>query len=186
VSRPRRARVAFVLVALLLDVLGFGLVVPVQPRLVAGFVHDDVGAASRYYGSFIAAYSAMQFLFAPVLGGLSDRFGRRPVILISLLGAALDNLLLCLAPNLAWLFVGRAIAGVTGARGELQGSLTSMRSLCAVAGPLLGAWLFARHAPESASPRIEGIAFFAAAAFNVAGGLLAVRLGWLRSVDWTG
>ncbi len=83
----RPASVTFILVTLLLDTLGIGLVIPVMPRLVGNFVGGDIAAASRYYGVLIAVYAAMQFVFAPVLGGLSDRFGRRRVILSSLLGA---------------------------------------------------------------------------------------------------
>jgi len=115
VNRPNRASVSFILITLLLSTLGVGVVVPVLPRIVSSFLGGDIAASSRYYGSFVAVYAAMQFLFAPILGGLSDRFGRRPVILMSLLGAALDYLLLALAPDLAWLFVGRVMAGITGA-----------------------------------------------------------------------
>jgi DHA1 family tetracycline resistance protein-like MFS transporter len=111
----RRAAVPFVLVVLFLDSLGIGIVLPVLPSLIAGFVHDDLAEASRYLGVFGAIYAAMQFLWAPLVGALSDRFGRRPVILVSLLGAGLDYLLLAFAPSLWWLFVGRVLAGVTGA-----------------------------------------------------------------------
>jgi DHA1 family tetracycline resistance protein-like MFS transporter len=114
-SRTRNASVTFILITLLLDTFGIGVIVPVLPRLVTSFTGGDVAAASRYYGVFVAVYAAMQFVFAPILGALSDRFGRRAVILSSLLGAALDYLLLALAPDLAWLFVGRVIAGITGA-----------------------------------------------------------------------
>lgn len=112
---PRRAGTAFVLVTLLLDTLGLGLIIPVVPRLVATFLNDDLGAASHSYGLLVSIYAAMQFLFAPVLGGLSDRFGRRSVILLSLLGAAASNLFCGFAPTLAWLFVGRVVAGITAA-----------------------------------------------------------------------
>ena len=111
----RRGSVAFIFVVLLLDTLGIGLVLPVLPRLVAGFFDGDLGVASRYYGGFVALYATMQVLFAPLLGALSDRFGRRPVILLSLFGATLNYLLTALAPSLGWLFVGRILAGVTGA-----------------------------------------------------------------------
>jgi DHA1 family tetracycline resistance protein-like MFS transporter len=104
-----------VLVALLLDALGLGLIIPVVPRLVASFLNNDLGAASHYFGALVSVYAAMQFLFAPVLGGLSDRFGRRSVILLSLLGAAASNLFSGFAPTLGWLFVGRLIAGITAA-----------------------------------------------------------------------
>ncbi len=111
----RRAGTAFVLVTVLLDTLGLGLLIPVAPRLVASFLNDDLGAASHYFGILVSIYAAMQFLFAPVLGGLSDRFGRRPVIFLSLLGAAASYLLSGFAPALWWLFVGRIVSGITAA-----------------------------------------------------------------------
>ena len=111
----RQAAVPFILVTLLLDTLGVGVIIPVLPRLIGSFFHDDLARASTYFGVFIAAYAAMQLFFAPILGGLSDRFGRRPVILTSLAGAAVDYLLLAFAPTLGWLAVGRVFAGITGA-----------------------------------------------------------------------
>ena len=111
----RRASAIFVLVTVFLDTLGIGLVIPVMPRLVASFMHDDLGAASHTFGILVSIYAAMQFLFAPVLGGLSDRFGRRSIIFLSLLGAAASYLLSGFAPTLSWLFVGRVIAGITAA-----------------------------------------------------------------------
>lgn len=113
--RNRNAGVAFILIVLILDTLGIGVVVPVLPKLVTQLSRGDLAAGSRYYGFFVAAYALMQVLFAPMLGALSDRYGRRPVILASLLGAALDYALLALAPDLWWLFLGRVLAGVTGA-----------------------------------------------------------------------
>lgn len=114
-ATPRTASVAFILVVLLLDTLGIGLIIPVLPRLMDEIIEGDLADASRYYGALVALYSAMQFIFAPIIGALSDRFGRRVVILSSLVGAALNYLLLAFAPNLAWLVVGRVIAGITGA-----------------------------------------------------------------------
>jgi DHA1 family tetracycline resistance protein-like MFS transporter len=111
-----------VLVTVLLDTLGVGLLIPVAPRLVASFLGDDLSRASHYFGILVSLYAAMQFLFAPVIGGLSDRFGRRPVILLSLLGAAASYLLSALAPELWWLYVGRIIAGITGASFSAAGS----------------------------------------------------------------
>ncbi len=110
-----RASTAFILVTLFLDSLGVGLIIPVGPRLVAELVGGSLADASRYFGVLMALYSAMQLGFAPVLGGLSDRFGRRTVLLPSLLGAGASYVLSALAPSLAWLYVGRVIAGVTGA-----------------------------------------------------------------------
>lgn len=114
-QKKQNAATVFILVTLLLDTLGIGLIIPVGPRLVASFLGGSLADASRYFGALFALYSAMQFVFAPVLGGLSDRFGRRAVILPSLLGAAASYLLSALAPALSWLFVGRVIAGITGA-----------------------------------------------------------------------
>jgi DHA1 family tetracycline resistance protein-like MFS transporter len=118
----RHGGVPFVLVTVLLDTLGVGLVIPVGPRLVASFLGDDLEASSRAFGLLVAVYSVMQFAFAPVQGGLSDRFGRRPVILVSLLGAAASYVLSAAAPSLAWLFVGRTIAGATGASFSAAGA----------------------------------------------------------------
>ena len=118
----RPSAVPFVLVTVLLDTLGVGLIIPVGPRLVGSFLGNDLGAASRTFGVLFALYSAMQFVFAPVLGGLSDRFGRRPVILLSLVGAASSYLLSGLAPTLAWLFVGRFLSGITGASFSAAGA----------------------------------------------------------------
>jgi DHA1 family tetracycline resistance protein-like MFS transporter len=114
-TEPRSASVAFIMIVLVLDTLGIGLVIPVLPRLIESFVHGDLAAASHRFGLFIACYAVMQLVFAPIVGGLSDRFGRRTVILTSLAGAALDYVLLAFAPTLGWLFVGRIFAGMTGA-----------------------------------------------------------------------
>ncbi|NLG09569.1 MAG: TCR/Tet family MFS transporter [Deinococcales bacterium] len=111
----RNAALPFILVTLIIDVLGIGLLIPVLPELVTELAGGDLSSGSAYYGWFIAVYAAMQFLFAPVLGGLSDRFGRRPVLLVSLLGAGLDYLVMALAPNLWILFIGRIVSGITGA-----------------------------------------------------------------------
>src|SRR6202167_5409385 len=118
----RNAGTAFVLVTVLLDTLGLGLLIPVAPRLVGSFLGNDLGAASHYFGVLVSLYAAMQFLFAPVIGGLSDRFGRRPIILLSLLGAAASYLLSGFAPALSWLFIGRIIAGITGASFSAAGA----------------------------------------------------------------
>lgn len=111
----RKPALSFIFFTLALDILGIGLIVPILPRLVEQLQGDNIAAASSAFGFLAALYSLMQFLCAPLLGSLSDRFGRRPVILASLLGSGLDYLLLAFAPNLAWFFVGRVIAGATGA-----------------------------------------------------------------------
>ncbi len=110
----RKPTLGFIFITLLLDIIGLGLVIPVLPKLIESFSTDMVQTASTY-GIFIAVYALMQFLFSPLLGAISDKVGRRPVILISLFGAGLDYLLLFFAPSLTWLFVGRIIAGITAA-----------------------------------------------------------------------
>ncbi|MBI4658997.1 MAG: TCR/Tet family MFS transporter [Verrucomicrobia bacterium] len=112
---PRKPALAFIFVTLALDILGIGLIIPILPRLVEHFEGGNVAAASHTVGLLAALYSLMQFLCAPLLGNLSDRFGRRPVILASLFGSGLDYFLLAYAPNLGWFYAGRIIAGVTGA-----------------------------------------------------------------------
>lgn len=111
----RQAALPFILVTILIDMLGIGLIIPVLPGLVTTMYGGDISAGAAVFGWFVASYALMQFLCSPVLGNLSDAWGRRPVILLSLLGAGLDYLLMAFAPNLGWLFVGRVIAGVSGA-----------------------------------------------------------------------
>ena len=113
--RRRKPAVIFIFITLFLDIFGIGVIVPVLPKLVEQMSGGDPGAASHAVGWLGALYALMQFVFSPVLGSLSDRFGRRPVILLSLLGSGLDYLLLAWAPTLAWLFVGRIISGITAA-----------------------------------------------------------------------
>jgi len=113
--RRRNAAIPFILVTVLLDMLGIGLILPVLPRLVTSMYGGGLSAGSSIFGVFAASYALMQFFFSPILGNLSDTYGRRPIILLSLLGAGLDYLLMSLAPSLAWLFVGRIISGITGA-----------------------------------------------------------------------
>ncbi|MBC7659718.1 MAG: TCR/Tet family MFS transporter [Chitinophagaceae bacterium] len=107
-------RIQFIFITIFLDSLGIGLLVPVLPDILRRFT-TDAGEVSLYYGYFLSAYAAIQFLASPVLGSLSDRFGRRPVLLVSLLGAGIDYILMAVAPTLSILFIGRAISGLTGA-----------------------------------------------------------------------
>ena len=111
----RRASMAFILVTLFLDILGIGIVIPVLPHLVTDMLGGNESLAASYYGAIAGSYALMQFLFAPVLGALSDRFGRRPVLLISLFGFGVNYLLTALAPNVYWLFVARIFSGIMGA-----------------------------------------------------------------------
>ena len=114
-ATPRRAALAFIFVTVVLDMLALGMIVPVLPKLVEDFVGGDTARAAEIYGLFGTVWALMQFIFSPVLGALSDRYGRRPVILLSNLGLGLDYLVMALAPGLAWLFVGRVISGITAA-----------------------------------------------------------------------
>jgi DHA1 family tetracycline resistance protein-like MFS transporter len=112
---PRRAAIAFIFVTVVLDVLAFGIIIPVLPRLVEDFLGGNTARAAEIYGLFGTVWALMQFFFSPVLGSLSDRFGRRPVILLSNFGLGVDYVFMALAPTLPWLFVGRLISGITGA-----------------------------------------------------------------------
>jgi DHA1 family tetracycline resistance protein-like MFS transporter len=112
---PRRAALIFVLVTIMLDMLAMSLVIPVLPRLVLGFMGHDTASASRVIGVFGTAWALMQFIFSPIMGALADRFGRRPIILISNVGLGLDYILMAIAPGIGFLFIGRIISGITGA-----------------------------------------------------------------------
>jgi DHA1 family tetracycline resistance protein-like MFS transporter len=107
--------VVFVLITLFIDVLGIGLVIPILPKLVQSLLGGAVVEASFVYGLLVSLYAIMQFFCAPVLGALSDRFGRRPVILLALVGLGCDYVLLSFAPSISWLVLGRIIAGACGA-----------------------------------------------------------------------
>jgi DHA1 family tetracycline resistance protein-like MFS transporter len=111
----RRAALAFIFVTIVLDMFALGMIIPVLPHLIEDFLGGDTAGAARVYGVFGTVWALMQFLFMPVVGALSDRFGRRRVVLLSNLGLGLDYVLMALAPNLWWLFVGRVISGITAA-----------------------------------------------------------------------
>jgi MFS transporter, DHA1 family, tetracycline resistance protein len=164
--QQRKPAAVFIFITLLLDVLGFGLLIPVAPSLIASLLVDPVTgvkgmpveAAAPYVGWLQATFYACMFLFAPLLGALSDRFGRRPVILFSLFGSGLDYLAMALAPTIGWLFVTRVINGITGAsfgvasayvadvtapeeRHRAYGMIGAAFGIGFVLGPLLGGWL---------------------------------------------
>jgi DHA1 family tetracycline resistance protein-like MFS transporter len=105
----------FILITVFIDVLGIGIIIPILPELVKDFVGGSTAEAGRWYGIIAATYATTQFFFAPILGSLSDRFGRRPIILLSLFGLGIDYLIQGFAPTIGWLFLGRVIAGVMGA-----------------------------------------------------------------------
>ena len=158
----RSASVRFIFITLVIDALGFGLVVPIVPSLVLKLSGLTVSGASMWVGLLLAAFALMQFICAPILGGLSDRFGRRPVLLLSLSGICANYVLLAWAPSLIWLFLGRLIAGATAAnaasatayiadvtppreRAGQFGLVGAMFGIGFVLGPALGGWLGTYH-----------------------------------------
>ncbi|MFT4022724.1 MAG: TCR/Tet family MFS transporter [Flavihumibacter sp.] len=114
-ASSRKAALGFIFITLLVDVTGLGIIIPVVPKLLEGLIHGNISDASRYSGWLGFAYAITQFVFAPVIGNLSDQYGRRPVLLLSLLGFGVDYLFLAFAPTIGLLFVGRVIAGMFGA-----------------------------------------------------------------------
>jgi len=154
----KQAAIGFIFVTLLIDVMGWGLIIPVMADLIAQLKHIPVNEASTYGAFLLSVFAITQFLFAPVIGNLSDKYGRRPVLLFSLLGFGIDYIILALAPAYGWLFVGRVIAGITGAsfttasayiadvstnetRAKNFGMIGAAFGLGFVLGPALGALL---------------------------------------------
>ncbi|HXW09216.1 MAG TPA: TCR/Tet family MFS transporter [Steroidobacteraceae bacterium] len=175
-SPRRRAALVFIFVTVVLDMLALGMILPVLPHLIEDFLGGDTARAAKIFGLFGSVWAVMQFVSMPVMGGLSDRFGRRPVILLSNLGLGLDYVLMALAPNLRWLFVGRVISGVTAAsistamayiadvtppenRAKSYGLVGMAFGLGFIVGPALGGVL------GSIDPRLP---FWAAAAASLA------------------
>ena len=178
-SPPRQAAFAFIFVTVLLDMLALGMVIPVLPKLIESFVGGDTARASEFVGLFGTVWALMQFVFSPVQGALSDRFGRRPVILISNFGLGLDYIVMALAPNLIWLFAGRVVSGICSAsistsfayiadvtppeqRSARFGMLGAAFGAGFVIGPAVGGLLGA------IDPRLP---FWAAAGFSLLNGL---------------
>ncbi len=110
-SRP--AAIAFIFITVMLDMLALGLIAPVLPKLILNFLSGNTTSAANWLGIFGTVFALMQFFFSPVLGVLSDKFGRRPVILLSNLGLGLDYIVMALSPTIGWLFLGRIISGIT-------------------------------------------------------------------------
>jgi DHA1 family tetracycline resistance protein-like MFS transporter len=115
VQTPKRATLVFIFITVMLDMLALGIIIPVLPKLVENFLNGNTRVAARYLGLFGTVWALMQFFCSPILGVLSDRFGRRPVILLSNFGLGLDYIFMALAPTLSWLLVGRVISGITSA-----------------------------------------------------------------------
>ena len=148
----------FIFITLLIDITGLGIIIPVLPSLIQELTGGTLSEASMYGGWMLFAYAFMQFICAPILGGLSDRYGRRPVLLASLFGFGIDYIFLALAPTLGWLFVGRIIAGIMGAsfttasayiadvstpetRAQNFGIMGAAFGLGFIIGPMLGGFL---------------------------------------------
>jgi DHA1 family tetracycline resistance protein-like MFS transporter len=174
-ARERRGALGFIFVTVLLDMMALGIMIPVLPRLVQNFLGGDTGRASEMMAWFTTAWAVMQFLFSPLLGMLSDRYGRRPVILLSNLGLGLDYIVMALAPTLGWLFVGRVLSGITAAsvptanayitdvtpvetRAKAYGMFGAAFGVGFILGPALGGWLGATN------PRLP---FWFSAAFSL-------------------
>lgn len=155
---PRKPALFFIFVTLFLDVLGIGLIIPILPKLVDELAPGGIASAAYYHGALVGLYSLMLFLFAPLIGSLSDRFGRRRVILLSLFGSGLDYFLMAWAPTVAWFFLGRLLSGITGAnfsaaaayiadvsppekRAANFGIIGAAFGLGFIFGPALGGWL---------------------------------------------
>ncbi|MBC7615389.1 MAG: TCR/Tet family MFS transporter [Pedobacter sp.] len=114
-TNKRKSGVVFIFITILIDCIGFGIIIPIMPNLIRNLTGGDLSEASRYGGLLLVAYSVMQFISSPVLGSLSDKFGRRPILLISLFGLGVDYIFLAFAPTIIWLFAGRIFAGICGA-----------------------------------------------------------------------
>jgi len=114
-QNKKQAAIGFIFITMLIDITGWGIIIPVIPKLIAELINGDISEAAKFGGWLTFAYAITQFVCAPLIGNLSDQYGRRPIILISLFAFALDYLLLAFSPNIVWLFVGRIIAGLTGA-----------------------------------------------------------------------
>lgn len=152
------AAMGFIFITLLIDITGWGIVIPVIPKLIEELIHADVSEAAKYGGWLSFLYAFMQFLFAPVLGNLSDQYGRRPVILFALLGFSINFFIQAWAPTILWLFIGRIFSGITGAsvttasayiadisddsnRAKNFGLIGAAFGLGFIVGPLLGGFL---------------------------------------------
>ena len=198
--KNRKAAIGFIFITLLIDVTGLGLIIPVVPKLIENLLHtSNISKVALFGGLLTFSYAIMQFLFAPVLGNLSDKYGRRPVLLFSLLGFGLDYILLAFAPSIGWLFVGRIIAGITGAsmttasayiadistpetRAQNFGMIGAAFGLGFIVGPMIGGLL------GEMGPRIPFLVAAGLALLNAAYGYFvlpeSLDVSNRRAFDW--
>lgn len=156
--KPGKAAFMFIFITVALDMIALGVMIPVLPKLIVEFRGGDIASGSRIVGYFALAWAFMRFIFQPVLGALSDRFGRRPIVLLSNVALGVDYIVMALAPNLAWLLLGRLISGAASAsastasayiaditppekRAGRYGMLGGAFGLGFVLGPAIGGWL---------------------------------------------
>jgi DHA1 family tetracycline resistance protein-like MFS transporter len=175
-AAPSRAAVIFIFITVMLDMLALGVIIPVLPKLIEQFEHGNTARAAEVIGLFGTSWAVMQFLASPMLGALSDRFGRRPIILLSNLGLGLDYILMALAPTVTWLWVGRIVSGITSAsigtafayvadvttpdkRARSYGMMGAAFGIGFIVGPALGGVL------TTISPRLP---FWVSASFSLA------------------
>jgi len=179
-AKPKQsAALGFIFITIFIDVLGLGIIIPVLPKLLQVLGHINVNRASEYIGWLTFVYASMQLIFASIMGNLSDRYGRRPILLISLFGFGIDYMVMAFAPTIAWLFVGRTIAGICGAststatayiadvstgnkRSANFGLVGAASAIGLIFGIALGAYLYAINIR---------LPFYAAAAFAFGNGL---------------
>jgi len=163
-DHKRHAALGFIFVTVMLDMLAFGIAVPTLPKLISDFLGGNTARASEYLGLFVTTFALMQFFFSPVLGLISDRYGRRPVVLLSNFGLAFDYIIMAMAPSLSWLFLGRVLAGLSASsiatatayisditppekRSKAFGLLGAAFGMGFVVGPAIGGWL-GMHGPR--------------------------------------
>lgn len=127
-EKRKSSGLLFIFITVVIDSVGLGIIIPVMPKLIQELIGGDISQASQYGGWLVFSYAITQFFFASVLGNLSDRYGRRPILLISLLGFCLNYLLMGFAPSILWLFIGRLIAGITGASHTVAAAYIADRS----------------------------------------------------------
>jgi DHA1 family tetracycline resistance protein-like MFS transporter len=179
VAPDRRAAATFIFLTVTLDMLALGMIAPVLPRLIEGFLHGDASSAAKMLGLFGTIFAGMQFFFSPIVGAMSDKYGRRPVVLLSNFGMGLDYFVMALAPTLPWLFLGRVVSGLTASsiptamaymadvtpqekRAAAFGMLNAAFGIGFVVGPALGGVL------GNVNPRLP---FWVAAALSLANGM---------------